>query len=95
MGASTNGQSLVEFCVWIALSVGLLLGISKLYRLEWDRLKCSYLVFEKTHQALVGVDEKNNAQVRIQELNDHFEGTRRCGNLTETLALKKLEAISW
>jgi hypothetical protein len=94
-----QGQSLVELLVSIS-TVAITLGAAGwLLKVEWDRGKCAYVVFEKTHARVAhagfyGLSDPTallSAPVSIQDRPDSVQGDARCGASVESVRLPKLE----
>ena len=90
------GQTLVEFAVSLSLAAAVLGSASWLLRGEWERGKCAYLVFERTHARLVGLAKpwmtERSAQIVIIEEPTRIRGEGRCGSALEKVNLTRLEA---
>jgi hypothetical protein len=103
---NSKGQGLAELLIAIALLATLTSGVGWVFKREWQRERCAYFVFERTHAALIGSNEVRNPDwtsemmelaqghpiVRIQDSPEQVRGTGQCQGLTETVLLPKLEA---
>jgi hypothetical protein len=75
-----RGQSTVELLISVSVLMITLVGVGWVFKAEWDRGKCVYFVFEKTHAALV-----------VQNLPEGATGVALCGGSPETVSLPQLE----
>ena len=95
-----SGQSVIEFLLSSGLLILVLAGSGWLLKLHWERSKCAYLVFEKTHARLNGVQRPTLASdltVAISESPTGVTGESLCapGALPELIRLKKLQPELW
>jgi hypothetical protein len=94
-----QGQTLIEFLLSSGLVVVVLAGAGWLLRVHWERSKCVYIVFEKTHARLNGVSRPTlqGPPVRLTESPDHVTGEATCGPLRqpEQVRLRKLKPGLW
>jgi hypothetical protein len=88
----TDGQVLLEL-VFSAAGVALVLaGAGWVLRAEWQRARCAYVVFERTHERLVGLPEQGvSVSVRVSERPGSVLGEGRCGGANERVEMAKLE----
>jgi hypothetical protein len=72
-----------------------LCGVGWVFKAEWDRGKCVYFTFEKTHAALIGAPSPNShwmdSPVAVQNLPQGAQGLALCGGSPETVSLPSLE----
>lgn len=103
-----RGQATLELLISSTVLTVLVAGAGWIIKAEWDRGKCAYLVFEKTHAELTEEDEGEESQLRplsslvskaseiqITDTTEEVAGAGHCGGASETLHLRKLEAVSW
>ena len=82
----TSGQALVEFAGSAAMLTLIALGAGRILFSEWEKTRCSILVFEKTHAQLTHSPDPypgSRARVSIQENGDALEGEAWCGSAHE------------
>ena len=93
---NSEGQTLIEFVFSSALVVLTVAGAGFLFKAEWQRAKCAYVVFEKTHAKVVGSgDPVPGVPVTFEETEDGVSGSALCGRAQERVSLPKLEKASW
>jgi hypothetical protein len=87
------GQTTVELLVSTSLLVIAVSGMGYLFKAEWDRGKCAYLVFEKTHAAVTSgsAPESQDSQVQTEDLPDSVRGVALCRGTPEIISIPKLE----
>jgi hypothetical protein len=91
-----RGQTLIEFIFSSALVMLAIGGSGWLFKAEWQRAKCAYIVFEKTHAKIVGsADPEPQELVFFSESEDGLSGESTCGQARERVSLPKLERASW
>lgn len=49
----SRGQAVLEFSIISLVIFTFVMGCLLIFKAEWDRLRCSYSVFESTHRRLV------------------------------------------
>ena len=76
-----------------AAGVALVLaGAGWVLKAEWQRARCAHLVFERTHERLVGVPERGiSISVRVSEDASSVQGEGICGDAVERVEMRKLE----
>ena len=97
-GAGQKGQTLLEFTVSAAMLALVISGSGWLLRVEWERSRCAFLVFEKTHARLTGTNPpRTQVRIIIREKPDSVEGEGKCGNSIEHVEFDRLEKMdpSW
>jgi hypothetical protein len=90
------GQTTFELLTSASLLMITVSGMGYLFKAEWDRGKCAYLVFEKTHAAAVGSATPNllslaTTSVTTEDLPDSTRGIAFCHGSTEVVSIPKLE----
>jgi hypothetical protein len=89
------GQTTFELLTTASLLMITVSGMGYLFKAEWDRGKCAYLVFEKTHAAAVGGNpglfSLASSEVRIHDSPDSTKGIGFCRGTPETISIPKLE----
>jgi hypothetical protein len=101
---NNRGQSTVELLISVSVLMITVSGVGWVFKAEWDRGKCVYFVFEKTHAALVGtkspnasrridsrIDSMLDSTIVVQNLPEGAKGVALCGGSPETVSLPKLE----
>jgi hypothetical protein len=96
---NNRGQSTVELLISVSVLMITLSGVGWVFKAEWDRGKCVYFVFEKTHAALVGTKSLHSSRwmdstIVVQSLPEGAKGTALCGGSPETVSLPQLEPNS-
>ena len=91
-----RGQSTVELLISVSVLMITLSGVGWVFKAEWDRGKCVYFVFEKTHATLVGAKIPNSnrwmdSTIVVQNLPEGAKGVALCGGSPETVLLPQLE----
>jgi hypothetical protein len=91
-----NGQSTLEFLTSASLLMITVTGVGWLFKAEWERGKCAYLVFEKTHAAVTGAPSLDfsldkDTFIQIQDQPDGKKGIAFCKGTPETVSIPKLE----
>jgi hypothetical protein len=90
------GQTTVELLASASLLMITVSGMGYLFKAEWDRGKCAYLVFEKTHAAATGSTDGlfslTNSQVQTQDFPDSTKGIALCKGTPELVSIPKLES---
>ena len=103
-----QGQSLIEFIIFVIPVVLMLVLVAKLFGSEWSRAQCAYLVFEKTHAKRIGkpnlqlpisvpffLQNSLNVHIHVEEKKDRWRGIGKCGDVREEVDLPKLENAKW
>jgi hypothetical protein len=88
-------MQLAEFLISSLLVVATLSGAGWVLHAEWDRARCAYLVFEKTHSRLNGHPSADSFEILISEDAEQVEGTGSCRYARERVSFKKLSSASW
>jgi len=93
---NNRGQSTVELLISVSVLMITLSGVGWVFKAEWDRGKCIYFVFEKTHAALIGTKSLNSSRwmdspIDVQNLPEGAKGVALCGGSPETVSLPQLE----
>ena len=92
----SHGQALVEFVLSLALVIIALVGVVGVLRLEWQRARCAYWVFEKVHAERIGaLPPRSRLFVRIESTDHGISGEGRCGSVRERIELPFLESAQW
>ena len=94
---NSRGQSTVELLVSASVLMITLTGVGWIFKAEWDRGKCVYVVFEKTHAALIGAPSPNpprwmDSPSAVENLPQGAKGLALCGGSPETVSLPSLES---
>ena len=93
---NSQGQALVELLLSSTLVMLCIAGSGWLFKLEWDRARCAYVVFEKTHAKVVGAsDPEPRVFVALEESEAGVSGSARCGQAREEVSLPHLEQAVW
>ncbi|OFZ72512.1 MAG: hypothetical protein A3K03_05415 [Bdellovibrionales bacterium RIFOXYD1_FULL_44_7] len=96
-----HGQTTLEFITSVfVVSFVLALVASVLYS-QWYRFACAYLVFEQTHDRLIGVKSNiprliglaRNNLISVEETKTSVKGHGRCRTASENVELLKLESF--
>ncbi len=93
-----SGQTTLELLISGSLVVLMLTGAGWVFRAQWNRAKCAFLVFEHTHARLVGsVSLQRPASYRISILDGPTDviGEAQCKDAHEKVVFKKLENSQW
>lgn len=105
----TSGQALVEF-VFFSLFSSIFVGFAGfILKEEWNRSKCAYLTFEKTHHDLLGSSLSEEGEVfsllkggggpsfsfQIEEHGQEIVGIGLCRGHQEKIRLPLLETAQW
>jgi hypothetical protein len=88
------GQTTFELLASASLLMITVSGMGYLFKAEWDRGKCAYLVFEKTHAAAVGSSglfSPTSSLVQTTDFPDSVKGVALCQGTPETVNIPKLE----
>lgn len=96
MRLTDSGQSAVELLASISTVVVAVSVAGFMLKVEWDRGKCAYIVFEKTHAQVANSLPPLNpwggeVPVQVQNLPDSAEGNGLCGQSTEAVSLPQLD----
>lgn len=92
-GCGESGQVLIELVISAASVALVLAGAGWVLKAEWHRARCAHLVFERTHERLVGAPERGvSVSVRVTEDPVSVRGEGLCGTAIEQVELRKLEA---
>ena len=88
---------MAEFLISLGLAVTALSGAAWVWKAEWERTRCAYLVFEKTHAELVGRSgTRAFFPMTVADRPDSVEGFGQCGpEVRERVRLPKLEYAKW
>ena len=93
-----RGQTLIELLYSLSTVVLSITAAGWLLKIEWDRGRCAYVVFEQTHAQVsnsppisVGQDYGGPIQVQTQASQDSVDGTAQCGQSSETVSLPQLD----
>ncbi len=82
------GQSLVEFSLSALVLVTFLVACSFVLKAQWDRAKCAYIVFEKTHQRVIRERSDRSRPYGVR-------GRGLCGGVEERVDLPWIESARW
>ncbi len=76
-----SGQTILEFMLTSGLLIFAVSGAGWLMKLHWERSKCVYIVFEKTHARLNGVERPTvvGPPVSLTETPSEVIGEAACG----------------
>lgn len=90
------GQTTVELIASLSTVVLTITAAGWLMKVEWDRGKCAYIVFEKTHaQATHSLPPLftwgSDMPVQVQNVPGGTEGTGICGQSAERVSLPQLD----
>jgi hypothetical protein len=94
-----NGQVMVELLAAI-VSVAVTISFAGWFlKVEWDRGKCAYIVFEHTHAEVSNSTPPRtppwfSAPIEIHDLPDTVQGSSQCGQAEESVMLPKLDPSS-
>jgi hypothetical protein len=93
---NNRGQSTVELLISVSVLMITVSGVGWVFKAEWDRGKCVYFVFEKTHAALIGTKSPNSRRwmdspIDVQSLPEGAKGVALCGGSPEMVSLPQLE----
>lgn len=91
---SESGQAAIELLLSAFAAILTFAGVGAVLRGEWQRLHCAHLVFERTHERLIGgggIRLPDRIRVSIREDAISVTGEARCGRASESVTLYKLE----
>jgi hypothetical protein len=90
------GQTTFELLASASLLMITVSGMGYLFKAEWDRGKCAYLVFEKTHAAAMNPSQSDffsvGSVVQTEDLPDSVKGIALCHGSPEIVSIPKLES---
>ena len=94
--AARQGQALLELIASILTVVLTVASSGWLMKIEWDRGRCAYIVFENTHAQVANSPPPDtppwfSSRISIHDLPDAVEGSSHCGESEESVTLPKLE----
>lgn len=103
MVRNDSGQAWIEFMLSLTGLIITITATSWLLKIQWDRGRCAYLVFEHTHRhLLVGLSQKQGGpsilgsigSIQFQDSPDQITGQGLCGESKESVTLPRLEPQS-
>ena len=94
-GPTESGQVTLELVVSFSLLSLVLAGAGWLLKLELDRARCAYLVFESAHARLSGRSgPEPRIEIQVSESEASVKAVGRCGSGALTVELPKLESLA-
>lgn len=91
---SVRGQVTLEVILSTGLLMLVLTGAGWVLKLEWDRARCAYLVFESAHARLTGRAGPRAVDIEIYETPEAVSSVGRCGSSQQTVRLPKLPSLA-
>lgn len=86
------GQATFELILSAGLIAVTLSGVGWILKLEWDRARCAYLVFEQTHaRTMKRSSRPSPLRVSIEEGTRQVRGKATCGAVETSVSFSKLE----
>ena len=90
-----HGQSLLEFSIASLVLFSFFVSVTAVLKLQWHRAQCAYLVFEKTHLALIRASAQSISGSGVLLGEDGVQGRGYCGGVLERVDLPWLEKAQW
>ncbi|MEK6579608.1 MAG: hypothetical protein AABZ55_10315 [Bdellovibrionota bacterium] len=94
MKHDSNGQALLELVLGLLPLVAAITAGSFVFHAEWNRLKCSRLVFDAAHDALTG-KALISTRYEILKTGETVSATWQCGDAHEQVILYSVESGRW
>ncbi len=95
---NNDGISLTEFTICLLIVIPLVVGSIIVFHRAWNRTRCVYYAFEKTHDHLThqgGSRFYGNIRFEIREGATAMEGRAFCEGIEERVVLNKLKPGLW